>query len=58
LPCAATHDNLAEILIEIAKELNIRPDKILNKIRSRPELEELRQKEEQIQNLKKEWDEL
>jgi len=40
------------------KELNIGPDKVLNEIKSQPRLEELRQKEEQIQNLEKEQDEL
>jgi len=52
------YNNLAEILVEITKELNVGLDKVLNEIKARLELEELRQKEEQIQNLEKERDEL
>jgi len=52
------HDNLAKLVIEIAKELNIKLDKVLNKIKSQLEPEELRRKEEQIQNLEKKRDEL
>jgi len=48
---------LAEILVKIAKELNVGLDKVLNKIKSRPRLKELRWKEEQIRNLEMEQDE-
>jgi len=52
-PVQEHHDNLAELLVEIAKELNVRLDKILNEIKSWSRLEELRWKEEQIRNLEK-----
>jgi len=40
------HNNLAKLLIEVTKELNVEPDKILNKIKSWSEPEELRRKKE------------
>jgi len=52
------HDNLVELMIEIAKEYNVGSNKVLNKIKSQPGPEELKWKEEQIQNLEKEWNEL